>query len=84
MIARKYASALGALAMCAACGGAPVPAPPTASDYQYIGRTLEVNGRPVTAARPPSSLSYTPVVPNARSKSTDFEYIINDYGTTGV
>ena len=77
----KYAGALAALAMCAACGSAPVLAPSAASDYQYIRKTLSLNGRPITAARPPGPLSYEQIVPDARSNSPDFEYIINDYGS---
>ncbi len=90
----KYAGALVALAMCAACGGAaPLSWSKGQSDMAlapsgaalnatYVGRTLFVNGRPVTAARvnlsrPPR---YAPTVPDRHSKAP-FEYVIGFYGT---
>ncbi len=49
----------------------------------YIGRTLYVNGRPVTAARanPSALLAYQTIVPERDATSKTFEYVINDYGT---
>jgi hypothetical protein len=78
----KYASALVALAICSACNGAAV-APSTGSlNFSYVGRTLSVNGRLVTAARP--SLNplprYPMTVPDPRARFK-FEYVINDYGS---
>ncbi len=80
----KYAAALGVLAMLSACGGASTAAPPSsaaAGAYRYVGRTLFVNGRPVTAARPPSALlRYATILPDHHAKKK-FEYIFNSYGT---
>ncbi|MFY9720567.1 MAG: hypothetical protein WAK16_13090, partial [Candidatus Cybelea sp.] len=79
----KCAGALVALAVCTACGGS-APAPSTASlNATYIGRVLYVNGRPVTAARPPSLSAltrYATILPDRRPRKK-FEYIINNYGT---
>lgn len=71
--------------MCAACAGSPV-APSTAAlsgTYKYAGRTLSVNGRLVTAARPNLSAPprYATFLPDRHKKGKKFEYIINDYGT---
>ncbi len=79
----KYAAALVALAICAACGGGSAVAPSTATlDIAHIGRMLTVHGIPVTAAR--VNLGplprYATIVPDQRG-SKKFEYIINDYGT---
>jgi hypothetical protein len=48
---------------------------------RYIGPTLFVNGKPVTAARPNPLPRYATMVPGRRATSKDFEYIINGYGT---
>jgi hypothetical protein len=89
----KDAGALIALAICSACGALPLSlskgqgvavAPSNAAlNATYIGRTLSVNGRLVTAAHPNlSALSrYPTIVPDRHAKSKYFEYIINDYGT---
>jgi hypothetical protein len=80
----KYAGALVALAMCSACGGGSAVAPSTAGfngTYTYIGKTLFVNGRPVTAARLSPLPRYATIVPDRRASSKKFEYIFNDYGT---
>jgi hypothetical protein len=79
----KYAGAVVALAICSACGGGSAVAPSTAAlNSVYIGRTLFVNGIPVTAARPNLSPlpRYATIVPDRRVKK-HFEYIINFYGT---
>jgi hypothetical protein len=84
----KYAGALVALAMCSACGGAlrqaqgdMAVAPPAATlNATYVGRTLFVNGRPVTAARLNPLPRYAELVPD-KSRSRKYEYIINDYGS---
>lgn len=47
----------------------------------YVGRTLYVNGRPVTAARLGSALRNATIVPDAHKKSNPYEYVINDYGS---
>jgi hypothetical protein len=82
----KYAGALVALAICTACGGGSAVAPSTAplnGSYTYIGRTLRVNGIPVTAARPNLSPlpRYETILPDRRSRLKYFEYIFSDYGT---
>ena len=80
----KYAGALVALALCSACAAPSAIAPSNAAlNAQYIGRTLSVNGRLVTAAR--ANLSalprYATIVPDRHKKSKTFEYIDNYYGT---
>jgi hypothetical protein len=80
----KYAAALVALAICSACGGGSAVAPSSAAfngAYKYIGRTLSVNGRPVTAARVPMSLPRFATILPDRHRKKKFEYIINDYGS---
>jgi hypothetical protein len=80
----KFAGALIALAICSACGGAPLVAPSNAAlNSTYVGRTLSVNGRLVTAAQANRSAlpGYPTMVPNRHAKSKYFEYIINDYTT---
>jgi len=80
----KYAGALLALALCSACARSAV-APSTGglnAAYRYIGKTLTVNGRPVTAARPPSAMSrYAALLPAAHHRGKKFEYVFSDYGT---
>jgi hypothetical protein len=77
----KYAGALVALAICSACGGSPGLST-VAPDIRYVGRTLSVNGRLVTAARPPSALPrYATIVPDRHTNSKKFEYIDNEYGS---
>ena len=46
----------------------------------YVGRTLFVNGRPVTAARLNPLPRYAELVPD-KSKAKNYEYIFNYYGT---
>jgi hypothetical protein len=80
----KYAGALVAVAILSACGGGSAVAPSnTAPNIQYVGRTLSVNGRLITAAR--ANLSpqrrYAPIAPGRLRKSTVHEYVINFYGT---
>jgi hypothetical protein len=87
----KYAGALAALAICSACGGAlqqaqddTAVAPSAATlNVAYVGRTLSVNGRLVTAARvnPRPRPGYVTTLPDRRARSRTFEYVINDYGT---
>ncbi|MGB8910594.1 MAG: hypothetical protein WCC84_17760, partial [Candidatus Cybelea sp.] len=80
----KYAGALVALAICSACAGGSTVAPSnSALNSTYIGRTLSVNGRLVTAARPSLSTlpRYATIVPDRRRRSKKFEYIINFYGS---
>lgn len=82
----KYAGALVALAICSACAGGSAVAPSTpALNGVYIGRTLSLNGRLVTAARPNLSMlpRFQTLVPNRIGESTSpyYEYVINFYGT---
>jgi hypothetical protein len=77
----KYAGALVALAICSACAGGSTVAPSSAAlNGTYIGRTLFVNGRPVTAARLSPMPSYATIVPDHHGKKK-FEYIFNYYET---
>jgi hypothetical protein len=78
----KYAGSLVALAMCAACSGGSTGTPSTGGlNYQYVGKMLYVNGRPVTAARLNAAPRYAALVPDAHKKSKTFEYVFNYYGT---
>jgi hypothetical protein len=55
-------------------------APATAAlNYHYVGKTLFVNGRPITAARLSPMPRYATLVPEHRAKSKTFEYIFNEY-----
>ena len=77
----KYTGALAALAILSACGGGSAVAPSAATpNATYIGRTLFVNGRPVTAARLNPLPRYAELVPD-KSKSKNYEYIFNFYDT---
>ena len=82
----KYAGAVAALAICAACSGGSSVAPsnPVLSGA-HIGRTASVNGRLVTAAHPNLSAlrRYPAIVPDqaAKKKSKYFEYVISFYGS---
>ena len=84
----KYAGALVAVAICSACRGAlqqaqgdvtVAPSVPTLN-ATYVGRTLFVNGRPVTAARLNPLPRYAELVPD-KSKSKKYEYVFNFYGS---
>jgi hypothetical protein len=79
----KYALALVALAICSACSGASGVAPSSAApNVRYVGKTLFINGRPVTAAR-----AYTGAAPRFAMLAPDAkegrkrEYVINSYGS---
>jgi hypothetical protein len=79
----RYAGALLTLALCSACGGTSAVAPSSAAfNARYVGKTLWLNGRPVTAARayagpPPRFATLAPDVVEGRRR----EYIINQYTT---
>ncbi len=84
----KCGGAVAALAIVSACGN-PIGqaqdgmavAPQAATIHTtYVGKTLFINGRPVTAARLNALPSYAELVPD-KSKSKNYEYIINYYGT---
>jgi hypothetical protein len=67
--------------MVAGCGGGSVVAPSAATlNTTYVGTTLFVNGRPVTAARLNPLPRYAELVPD-KSKSKNYEYIINTYNS---
>jgi hypothetical protein len=78
----KYTGALLALAICAACGGSAVGPSSSALSgaYKYVGKTLFVNGRPVTAAHLRPMPRYATLVPDHHARKK-FEYIFNDYET---
>ena len=76
----KYASALVALMICAACSSAGAPSTGGLT-YQYVGKVLYVNGRPVTAARLDPAPRYATLVPDERATSKTFEYVFNYYDT---
>jgi hypothetical protein len=77
----KCAGAVVALVVVSACGNAPTVAPSAASlNATYAGRTLFVDGRPVTAERLNPSPRYAELVAD-RSKSKNYEYIFNEYDT---
>ncbi len=76
----KCAGAVVALAIVSACGGGSAVAPSAAPLHtSYVGKTLVVNGRPITAARLNPLPRYAALAPDRRSKK--YEYIINDYGS---
>jgi hypothetical protein len=76
----KLAGALLALAICSACGTGSAIAPSSVGqNVQYVGRTLFVNGRPVTAARLSPMPRYATMVPDLHG--TKYEYIFNEYDT---
>jgi hypothetical protein len=79
----KCVGALVALAAFSGCAAGSTVAPSTgALNFNYVGRSLFVNGRPVTAARAPGApLRYTTILPDRHKKSKDFEYVIGDYGS---
>ncbi|MGA8795797.1 MAG: hypothetical protein WB526_01860, partial [Candidatus Cybelea sp.] len=77
----KSAGALAALAILSACGSSAVSPSAAALNVNYVGRTLSVNGRPVTAARLNPLPSYATILPDRHTKSKTFEYVFNDYGT---
>ncbi len=78
----RNASSLVALAICAACSGGSAGAPSTSPlNYQYIGKTLWMNGRPVTAARLNPTPRYATIFPDRRRRLKHFEYVFNFYGS---
>ncbi len=77
----KCAGAVVALVIVSACASGSTVAPSAATlNTSYVGRTLFMNGRPVTAARLNPLPRYAELVPD-KSKSKRFEYVINFYGT---
>jgi len=94
----KCAGAVVALVIVSACGtlrqpfdfaqgdkaGGDMTVAPSAAAFKatYVGRTLFVNGRPVTAERLTPLPRYAELVPD-KSKSKNYEYIFNHYDTYG-
>jgi hypothetical protein len=88
----KCGGAIAALAMVSACGSGSTLSPSGASvapaaatstlKATYVGKTLFVNGRPVTAARLNPVPSISELAPDAK-KGPDYEYVFNEYGTYG-
>jgi hypothetical protein len=86
----KCAGAVAALAIVSACGGAlrqaqddMAVAPSGATlNATYVGKTLFLNGRPVTAARAPSAMPrFATILPDRDGRHKKYEYIFNDYDT---
>ncbi len=77
----KFAGALAALAIFTACQGGTVSPSTAALNGTYVGRTLFVNGRPVTAARLSPMPRYATLVPDRHRRKKKFEYIFNYYET---
>jgi hypothetical protein len=84
----KYAGALVAVAVLSACGGGGSALTPSSAGalnnatYKYVGKTLFVNNKPVTAARPPGvPLRYTSLLPDGHGKGKKYEYVFSYYGT---
>src|SRR5579863_9862797 len=77
----KCAAAVVALVVVSACSGGSTFAPSASTFHtSYSGRTLFVNGRPITAARLNPLPRYSELVPD-KSTSKNYDYIINYYGT---
>jgi len=79
----RCAGAAVALAVCSACAGAPAGEPYSSvlDGPHYKGKTLWVNGMPVTAARLSPLPRYASFVPDRIPTSHIYEYISNNYGT---
>lgn len=78
----KYAGAVAALATFTACGGGAAISPSAAAfNAMHVGRTLVVNGRPVTAERLSPTPRYATLVPDRHHRKKKFEYIFSYYGT---
>ena len=76
----KCAGVVVALTIVSACGSGSTVAPSAAGQsVRYIGKTLVLNGRPVTAARLSPMPRYATMVPDHRGKK--YEYIFNYYGS---
>jgi hypothetical protein len=80
----KYAGILLALAVFSGCGGGSAVAPSATgvkNAFQYVGKTLFVNGRPITAARLSPMPRYATIVPDGHKSAKKYEYVFNYYGT---
>jgi hypothetical protein len=85
----KCAGAAVVLAVVSACGSGSTVAPSVAPfkanntfKANYVGKTLFVNGRPITAARLNPLPRYAQLVPDAVRRGK-YEYVFNYYGTYG-
>jgi hypothetical protein len=77
----KSAAAMLALAIVSACGSLP-PSSSNALGVTYVGRTLFINGRPVTAERVGLAAPYALSLPDPKKASKkDFEFVFNQYDT---
>jgi hypothetical protein len=76
----KCGGAVVSLVIVSACSSSTVAPSGAAFNATYVGRTLFVNGTPVTAARLNPLPRYAELVPD-KSKSKNYDYIINDYGS---
>jgi hypothetical protein len=78
----KRGAAVVALAILSACGSGSTVTP-SASTFNatYVGRTLFVNGTPITAARLNPSPRYAELVPAKKTSKTYYEYVLNYYGS---
>jgi hypothetical protein len=78
----KCAGAAVALAIVSACGGGSTVVPSDAPfKATYVGKTMFVNGRPITAARLNPAPRYAQLVPDRAVGK--YEYVFNYYGTYG-
>ncbi len=76
----KFGGAVVALVIVSACGSSTVAPSGAAFNATYVGRTLFVNGSPVTAARLNPLPRYAELVPD-KTNSKNYDYIINTYGS---
>jgi hypothetical protein len=79
----KYSGAVVTLALLSACGGGSTVSPSMAGlNIRYVGKTLFLNGRPVTAARLSPTPRYATILPDRHTTSTKFEYVMGIYDTS--
>ncbi|MBV8066615.1 MAG: hypothetical protein JO113_01460 [Candidatus Eremiobacteraeota bacterium] len=83
MNSRRLLNCAGAVVMLAvvsACGTGSTVAPSVAPfEAHYVGKTLFLNGRPITAARLNPLPRYTQLVPD--TQQAQYEYVLNYYGS---
>jgi hypothetical protein len=86
----RCAGAVGALVIVSACGsalqrgqdGTAVTPSAATLNATYVGKTLFLNGRPVTAARAPSAMPrFATILPDRHGKHGKYEYVFNTYGS---
>src|SRR5581483_5252023 len=78
----RCAGAGVALAVLSACAGGSSVAPSASTrTTSYVGKTMVVNGRPITAERLTPLPRYATLVPEMRPRK--YEYIFNYYATYG-